>query len=70
MLLASCVNTPLDHNVFHNLRARACCNVLRVLCELGLRELHFGDLTRQQRVAWFLTAVPRDSSMNDVTPTV
>ena len=35
ILLASCVNTPIDHNVFHNLPA-PCCEVLCVLCELGL----------------------------------
>ncbi len=32
MLLASCVNTPIDHNVFHYLR------MLRVLYELGLKK--------------------------------
>ncbi len=38
MLLAGCVNTPIDHNVFLNLHAPVvCCEVLRVLCERGLR---------------------------------
>ncbi len=43
MFLSSRVNTPIDHNVFHNLRACACCEMLRILCELGLNCHGMGD---------------------------
>ncbi len=35
MLLASCVNTPIDCSAFHNLHT-LCCELLRILCERSL----------------------------------
>ncbi len=38
LILLSCVNTPIDCSVFHNLLTH-CCEVLCVLCEQGLELL-------------------------------